>query len=226
MTTETPSQDCPRCGRFVQDRPNYGLHCECGWKNLRGSGGRMVEPRRAAEGYPFPSDRDPDEWHRKCRDRLFAHHPGPPARLTWGGYGLEPGDRLTWRRKVWTVARVDRWPEANGHTLDLETADGARQRVTVPWNFAGWARDPAERVEVLTSAHHPACGHCGQPWPCREVDERFEARRAVDALLRSVERETEFPVECPADPPCSDRFKTERGAAQHLARSRRHRKAV
>ena len=222
MGTETPSQDCPQCGRFVQDQPNYGLHCECGWKHLRGSGGRTIVPKRANHVTPFPDHLDPDDLHRRVRERLFAHHPGPPMKTHHGGYGIEPGDRLTWRYTAWTVVRIVRWSTNNGHSLELEAADGTREKVTVPWTFSGWHRDRAEQVEVLTSAHYPACGHCGQPWPCREVDEGFRAKQAVDALLTSIEREAEYPVECKADPPCGQRFKTERGADQHLRRSRRH----
>lgn len=226
MNIETPSQDCPKCGRFVQDRPNQGLHCQCGWKKLRGASGGVLLPDRGTEAQRFPEDKDPKELHRRIRERLFAHHGGPPMKIINGGYGIDAGDRITWHRKVWTVTRTERWPTNHGHTIDLEAADGTRQRITVPWTFSGYHYDPNERVEVLTSAHYPACGHCGQPWPCREVDEGFRAKRAVDALLTSIEHEAEYPVECRADPPCGKRFKTERGAAQHVRRSRRHQAAV
>lgn len=218
MSTETPSQDCPLCGRFVQDRPNRGLHCECGWSKPR----RGLVPRGAERVTPFPDRLDPDRYHQDIRERLFAGHPGPPQRLARGGYGLEPGDRLAWQRQVWTILEIVRWPQHTGHTLRLQAADGSTQRATVPWTFSGWLhRDGDERVEVLTSSHHPVCGDCGQPWPCRDVDEGFVAKREVERLLEGIRRETELPVPCPEG--CPQRFKTERGARQHLARSRRHR---
>ena len=221
MTTETPSQDCPQCGRFVQDRPNRGLYCVCGWSKPRG-GGMAYEVMRERTS-PFPDHLDPDEYHHTVRGRLLAHHAGPRQALRHGFYGVETGDRITLRRAVWFVDEVERWPDGAGHTAVLvaETGPnaGRRQRWNAPWH-ATWRSDDGN-AELLTSSHHPVCGDCGQPWPCREVDEGLAARQVVDALERRLKRETELPVECPAG--CNDRFRTERGAAMHVARSRRHR---
>ena len=226
MSAETPSQDCPQCGRFVQDRPNYGLHCPCGWKKLRGRGIGLPSPRtlkeQVAERTPFHHP-DPDIFHANVRERLFSRHPGPPISVTSGAYGLEPNDRIAFRRKVWTVVDVERWDDDAGHTLRLRDDDGQEFSGDIPWTW--WSRPQGDRMEVLTSSHHPVCGDCGEPWTCSDVDEGFEAKRAVERLLSAVKRETEYPVECPADPPCGQRFKTERGAAQHIRRSRRHRVA-
>jgi hypothetical protein len=55
VNEQTPSQDCPDCGKFVQDRPNYGLHCECGWEKLRGGVGRSwileIGPEWGTDGH-------------------------------------------------------------------------------------------------------------------------------------------------------------------------------
>lgn len=223
MTTETPSQDCPQCGRFVQDRPNVGLHCECGWKRLRGAVGLPDLQRRMDEAArPFPLFLgDHDEYHRRTRERLLSYHEGPPQGLTSGAYGLEPGDRITYRRKVWRVLNVTRWESGNGHTLTLDH-DGHTMSVEVAWTFrSGYGPSKGERVELLTSPHYPVCGDCGQPWPCQTTDESFDAVREVERLLAGIAQETEYPVPCPKG--CPSRFKTERGARQHIARSRRHR---
>lgn len=52
MPQHTPSQDCPDCGRFVQDRPNRGLRCECGWTLPRSAAGNLADrlPPETSEG--------------------------------------------------------------------------------------------------------------------------------------------------------------------------------
>lgn len=216
----TPSQDCPKCGRFVQDRPNVGLTCQCGWSKPRASASFLELKARVDEQCPFPDDLDPDELHQSERDRLFAYHAGPRQRAWRGGYGLERGDRIVYRREVWVITDTTHWDGHGGHTLVLESPDGhIRRRINVPWMWSGPSTSD-RRIEVLTSSHHPVCGDCGEPWPCLEVDQSFAAKRAVDALLADVQRESDYPHLCPAG--CGRRFRTERGARQHAERSAQH----
>ena len=214
------SQDCPQCGRFVQDRPNQGLHCPCGWSKPRGGLGATVD-----ELWPtlpeFPYG-DPDEYQQETRSRLFRYHEGPPSKLWRGAYGLAEGDRIIYKRRVWDLIMFTRWPYARGHTLVLDDC-GDHRRVRVPWATRPTVRDE-HCMWVLTSEHYPACGHCGQPWPCQEVDEAFEAHNAAERFAREWAEGQEKPVVCPEG--CGRRFRTERGAHQHVARSRRHQRAL
>lgn len=210
MSTDTPSQDCPRCGRFVQDRPNEGLTCECGWRRRRMSNDRWQQVIDNAP--PAPSPSDPDGFHRRIRERLFQFHEGPRQTLFRGAYGLEPGDRIVARRIVWTVLETHRWDDGRGHHVVLRReSDGMVGDVEIPWNHSGGQR--GVQFEVLTSPHHPVCADCGQPWPCQHVDDAFAAHEQARQAARHFERQAQYPHLCEV---CGQRrFATERGRKQH-----------
>jgi hypothetical protein len=86
-------------------------------------------------------------------------------------------------------------------------------------------RSSYRTVGVLAGAddegHYPACGHCGQPWPCGTVSTIREARTFVELTERRLAYETDHPWPCPwcarfSRGRAPRRFKTERGMRQHL----------
>lgn len=215
MSQHTPSQDCPDCGRFVQDRPNQGLSCECGWtlpRTLDGNLADQIPPEGSEGGTPLPEwMAAPDVLHRRGRDCIDRAREG--TTLDGNAYGVEPGDRIRYRYAVYTVAAVTRWNNNAGHTLSVVDPAGAGYTVRVPWNVRRGS------FQVLAPGdHRSVCVDCGDPWPCREIDEAREAERGAEQAVARFEHDAEHPWTCPW---CArfhhgeSRFKTERGMRQH-----------
>jgi hypothetical protein len=153
---------------------------------------------------------------------------------------IEPGDVIAISGRPFRVRSIDHpknvpgvevphvWPDqarTDAVVMELDVLtdpdEGRRARAVLPGVRPPWQVDWYWIVsKAADEGHWMQCHRCGEPWPCDELETIRRGQRLADSLERSIEAETVYPVACPAG--CPKRFRTERGAQQHLARSRLH----